>query len=103
MYAKCRNIMNCCKSFDEMHVTNVASWTSMMVGHSSHGHRKEAIALFDKMVQPGVRLDWIVFVAVPNACCTGLVDECLPYFKSMVDNCNITPDQEVYGCVVDLL
>ncbi|PIN17614.1 hypothetical protein CDL12_09727 [Handroanthus impetiginosus] len=104
MYAKCGNIMNSCKIFNEMHVKNVVSWTSMMVGYGSHGHGKEAIALFDKMVQSGVRPDRIVFVAVLNACShTGLVDEGLRYFKSMVSNYNITPDQEIYGCVVDLL
>ncbi|KAI3445441.1 hypothetical protein Pfo_002106 [Paulownia fortunei] len=104
MYAKCGSIMNSCKIFNEMHAKNVVTWTSMMVGYGSHGHGKEAVELFDKMVQSGVRPDRIVFVAVLNACShTGLVDEGLRYFKSMVSKYNITPDQEIYGCIVDLL
>lgn len=104
MYAKCGSIMSSCKIFSEMHVKNVVSWTSMMIGYGSHGHGKEAVELFDEMVQSGVGPDRIVFVAVLNACShTGLVDEGLRYFKLMVSNYNITPDQEIYGCIVDLL
>ncbi|KAL6570153.1 hypothetical protein OROMI_014667 [Orobanche minor] len=104
MYAKCGSILSSCKIFNEMHAKTVVSWTSMMVGYGSHGHGKEAVELFEKMVQSGVRPDRIVFVAVLNACShTGLVDEGLRYFKSMVSNYSITPDQEIYGCVVDLL
>ncbi|KAL0292226.1 UNVERIFIED_CONTAM: putative pentatricopeptide repeat-containing protein [Sesamum calycinum] len=104
MYAKCGSIMNSCKIFNEMHDKNVVSWTSMMVGYGSHGHGKEAVELFDKMVESGVRPDRIVFVAVLNACShAGLVDEGLRYFKMMVHSYNITPDQEIYGCIVDLL
>lgn len=104
MYAKCGSIVSSCKIFKAMHSKNVVSWTSMMVGYGSHGHGKEAVELFNKMVRSGVRPDRIVFVAVLNACShAGLVDEGLEYFKSMVENYNITPDQEIYGCVVDLL
>ncbi|XP_047945213.1 putative pentatricopeptide repeat-containing protein At1g56570 [Salvia hispanica] len=104
MYAKCGSIVSACKIFKAMHCKNVVSWTSMMIGYGSHGHGKEAVALFNKMVESGVRPDRIVFVAVLNACShTGLVDEGLEYFKAMVYRYNITPDQEIYGCVVDLL
>lgn len=104
MYAKCGNIVSSCKIFKAMNSKSVVSWTSMMVGYGSHGHGKEAVELFDKMVRSGVRPDRIVFVALLNSCShTGLVDEGLQYFNSMVDSYKITPDQEIYGCVVDLL
>ncbi|KAL3620678.1 hypothetical protein CASFOL_035590 [Castilleja foliolosa] len=104
MYAKCGSILSSCKIFDRMHVKNIVSWTSMMIGYGSHGHGPEAVNLFDRMVEAGVRPDRIVFVAVLNACShTGLVDEGLKYFETMVSNYGITPDQEIYGCVVDLL
>ncbi|KAL8527806.1 hypothetical protein ACS0TY_005581 [Phlomoides rotata] len=104
MYAKCGSIMSSCKIFSGMSSKSVVSWTSMIIGYGSHGHGKEALELFDEMVWSGVRPDRIVFVAVLNACShTGLVDEGLRYFKSMVSDYNITPDQEIYGCIVDLL
>lgn len=104
MYAKCGSVMSSYKIFNEMSSKNVVSWTSMIIGYGNHGHGKEALDLFDKMVGSGVRPDLIVFFAVLNACShTGLVDEGLGYFKSMVSDYNITPDKEIYKCVVDLL
>nr|AYM00552.1 pentatricopeptide repeat protein [Salvia miltiorrhiza] len=104
MYAKCGIIASSCRIFEAMGRKNVVSWTSMMVGYGSHGRGEEAVALFNEMVESGVRPDRIVFVAVLNACShTGLVDEGLRYFKAMVNAYGIAPDQEIYGCVVDLL
>lgn len=104
MYAKCGNIVNSCKIFYEMRDKNVVSWTSMMIGYGSHGYGKNAVELFDQMIQSGVSPDRLVFVAVLNACShAGLVDEGLRYFKSMIAHFKIIPDQEIYGCVVDLL
>ncbi|KAL6964596.1 putative pentatricopeptide repeat-containing protein [Sarracenia purpurea var. burkii] len=104
MYAKCGNIVDSRKIFTEMPLRNLVSWTSMMIGYGSHGYGREAVKLFNEMVRSGVRPDWIVFMAVLGACShTGLVDEGLSYFKSMIGDYKITPNQEIYGCVVDLL
>lgn len=104
MYAKCGNIADSRKVFDEMSGKNLVSWTSMMIGYGAHGFGKEAVELFDEMVRSGIRPDQIVFMAVLSACShAGLVDEGLRYFKSMMSDYKVTPDQETYGCVVDLL
>ncbi|XP_030506476.2 putative pentatricopeptide repeat-containing protein At1g56570 isoform X2 [Cannabis sativa] len=104
MYAKCGNIADSRKVFDEMCDKNLVSWTSMMIGYGSHGFGKEAVELFDEMVTSGIRPDQIVFMAVLSACShAGLVEEGLRYFHTMTSDYNVTPDQEIYGCVVDLL
>nr|GMD96674.1 putative pentatricopeptide repeat-containing protein At1g56570 [Ipomoea batatas] len=104
MYAKCGNIASSRRIFNEMPTKNLVSWTSMMIGYGSHGNGKQATELFDDMVGSSLRPDRIAFMAVLNACShAGLVDEGLKYFSSMVDDYNIVPDQEIYGCVVDLL
>ncbi|PHU21871.1 Pentatricopeptide repeat-containing protein [Capsicum chinense] len=55
--------------------------------------------LFRQMKEP----NWITFVAVLYACShAGLVDEAQPIFSSMVNEYNITPKLEHYGCMVDL-
>ncbi|RVW44380.1 putative pentatricopeptide repeat-containing protein [Vitis vinifera] len=54
---------------------DLVSWTTMMIGYETHGACSHA----------------------------GLVDEGLRYFKLMVGDYNINPDQEIYGCEVDLL
>lgn len=104
MYAKCGNIADSRKVFNEMSDKNLVSWTSMMIGYGANGFGKEAVELFDEMVRSGIRPDQIVFMAVLSACShAGLVDEGLKYFKSMMSTYNVSPDQEIYGCVVDLL
>ncbi|CAA0834647.1 Putative pentatricopeptide repeat-containing protein [Striga hermonthica] len=104
MYAKCGSISGSCAVFEGMREKNVVTWTSMMIGHGSHGQGREAVELFRKMVQAGVQPDRIVFVAVINACShAGLVDEGLWLFESMWRDYGVAPDLEVYGCVVDLL
>ncbi|XP_065852567.1 putative pentatricopeptide repeat-containing protein At1g56570 [Euphorbia lathyris] len=104
MYAKCGNIADAHKIFSELSYKDLVSWTSMMIGYGSHGYGKEAVELFDQMVNSGIKPDRIVFMAVLSACShAGLVDEGFGYFHSMMDDYNIKPDQEIYGCLVDLL
>lgn len=104
MYAKCGNISDSQQIFIEMSIRDLVSWTSMMIGYGSHGYGKEAVELFDQMVKSGIRPDRIVFMAVLGACShAGLVDKGLSYFNSMIGYYNLTPNQEIYGCVVDLL
>ncbi|PIA60929.1 hypothetical protein AQUCO_00300444v1 [Aquilegia coerulea] len=104
MYAKCGSIAESYRIFNEMPWRDVISWTSMMNAYGSHGYGKEAIGLFDKMVRCGVNPDRIVFMGVISACShAGLVDEGLKYFNTMDIDFSIKANQEIYGCVVDLL
>ncbi|OIT30327.1 PREDICTED: putative pentatricopeptide repeat-containing protein At1g56570 [Nicotiana attenuata] len=104
MYAKSGNIASARRIFDKMPKKNLVSWTSMMIGYGSHGYGNEAVDFFEEMVKFRVRPDRIAFVAVLNACShAGLVDKGLRYFISMVGDYDIAPDQEIFGCLVDLL
>ncbi|XP_010270856.1 PREDICTED: putative pentatricopeptide repeat-containing protein At1g56570 [Nelumbo nucifera] len=104
MYAKCGCVDDSRRIFDEMPQRDLVSWTSMMMGYGTHGYGKEAIGLFNKMLDSGIRPDQIVFMGVLSACShAGLVSEGLNYFNSMATNYHVTPNQEIYGCVVDLL
>ncbi|CAH9141127.1 unnamed protein product [Cuscuta epithymum] len=104
MYAKCGNVLSSRRIFNEMPSRNLVSWTSMMIGYGRNGYGKQAIELFDKMLSSSLTPDRIAFMAVLNACShAGFVDEGLEYFNSMVDDYKVVPDQETYGCVVDLL
>ncbi|XP_057743763.1 putative pentatricopeptide repeat-containing protein At1g56570 [Arachis stenosperma] len=104
MYGKCGNITDSHKIFSQMPCKNLVSWTSMMIGYGAHGHGKEATKLFNEMVRSGIKPDRIVFMAVLSACShAGLVDEGLRYFRLLTRFYNLAPDQEIYGCVVDLL
>ncbi|KAL0558271.1 hypothetical protein IC582_002826 [Cucumis melo] len=104
MYAKCGSINDSHKLFCDMPGRDLVSWTTMMIGYGTHGYGKEAVKLFDEMVQSGIQPDRIVFMGVLSGCShAGLVDRGLKYFRSMLEDYNINPDQEIYRCVVDLL
>eukprot|EP01018_Ginkgo_biloba_P019477 Gb_00849 [translate_table: standard] len=104
MYAKCGNIEDACKVFDEMPTQNVVSWTAMIVGYAMNGYGKEALQLFEQMKLSHAKPDHVTFVGVLSACChAGLVHDGWEYFNCMSRDHNITPKLEHYCCMVDLL
>eukprot|EP01018_Ginkgo_biloba_P034181 Gb_33061 [translate_table: standard] len=104
MYAKCGSIEVARRLFDRMPKRNVVSWSAMIAGYGMHGYGEEALALFSQMQQTSVKPDDITFVSVLSACShAGLVEEGWQYFNSMIQDYCITPREEHYACMVDLL
>ncbi|KAF2293958.1 hypothetical protein GH714_005943 [Hevea brasiliensis] len=90
--------------FDKMPQRDISTWNVMICGMASHGRGKEAIALFERFLNEGIRPVNVTFIGVLNACSrAGLVKEGKRYFKLMTDNYGIEPEMEHYGCMVDLL
>ncbi|KAL6888713.1 hypothetical protein ACP4OV_009739 [Aristida adscensionis] len=103
MYGKCGGIESACSLFGSMAEKDLHSWTAMISGLASHGHGKEAVALFLSMRQQGVLPDSTTFIVVLSACShAGLVDEGINIFNSMESEYNVPPDIKHYGCMVDL-
>eukprot|EP01018_Ginkgo_biloba_P017290 Gb_15235 [translate_table: standard] len=104
MYAKCGSIRDAHKVFDQMPKQDEVSWNTMIAGYAHHGHGKDAIQLFEKMQQAGVKPNYITFVGVLSACSRmGLVDKGCQYFDSMSQDHGILPGMEHYACMVNLL
>ncbi|KAK9139139.1 hypothetical protein Scep_008820 [Stephania cephalantha] len=104
MYAKCGSVSDSWRIFTEMRRRDLISWTSMMNAYGTHGHGREAIELFNEMVVSGIKLDRVAFMGILSACShAGLIEEGLRYFESMTVKHHVKPNQEIYGCVVDLL
>lgn len=104
MYRKCGTLAHARKVFDEMAERNVMSWSAIIAAHGQHGEGKEALGLFQKMEREGVIPNDITFVSILSACShTGLVDEGCRYFMSMINDHGITPNEEHYNCMIDLL
>ncbi|XP_066383248.1 putative pentatricopeptide repeat-containing protein At3g49142 [Miscanthus floridulus] len=104
MYASCGCLKDAREVFDSMSVRDVISWTSIISAYGKHGHGREAVDLFEKMLGEGLKPDSIAFVAVLAACShAGLLDDGKRYFDSMTSRYHITPKAEHYTCMVDLL
>ncbi|KAJ9182152.1 hypothetical protein P3X46_006178 [Hevea brasiliensis] len=104
MYAKCGVIDAAAEVFNYMPQRDLVSWNSMISAYASHGHAKQAVVVFEQMINGGLKPDDITFVGVLSACSHGgLVTEGRAYFKEMERNYDIKPKQEHYACMIDLL
>ncbi|XP_052146141.1 pentatricopeptide repeat-containing protein At3g22690-like [Oryza glaberrima] len=104
MYAKCGCIDTASEIFRKMQHKQTLSWNAMIGGLASNGYGKEAVELFDQMLElQDPKPDGITLKAVLGACAhVGMVDEGLRYFYLM-SSLGVVPDTEHYGCIVDLL
>ncbi|KAL4195624.1 hypothetical protein AMTRI_Chr05g74200 [Amborella trichopoda] len=103
-YSKCGYIESAYLVFKLIRKHDLVTWTSMINAYAFHGIGREAIMLFDKMIEEGVWPDRIAFVGVLAACSHGgLISQGLRYFSSMENVYQITPDSEHYSCFIDLL
>ncbi|KAF7816414.1 pentatricopeptide repeat-containing protein [Senna tora] len=104
MYAKCGCIEVAAQVFRSMRYRNSASWNAMISGLAMHGHAEKALELFSEMTNEGLQPDDITFVGILSACTqAGLVDVGHQYFKSMIQDYEIKPKLQHYGCMIDLL
>ncbi|KAJ4977555.1 hypothetical protein NE237_008335 [Protea cynaroides] len=101
-YGKCGNVNMARLVFDRMFEKSIVSWTSMMAGFAMHGYGEEAIQLFHKMEESGIKPDGISFISILYACShAGLIEEGCRYFNKM-ETYGIERSIEHYGCMVDL-
>ena len=104
MYSKCGSLY-CARQVFEYDCINkdVISWSSMISGYGLHGKGEEAIILYDKMVQIGIKPDMITIVGVLSACGrSGLVDEGFRIYSYVVNYFEIKPTSEICSCMVDM-
>ncbi|CAN1857798.1 Pentatricopeptide repeat-containing protein At3g57430, chloroplastic [Linum perenne] len=103
-YAKCGCIDDTERAFHEISERSIVSWSALIGGMAQHGHRRQALQLFDQMLKDGVAPNHITLVNVLSACNhTGLVDDAKRYLSSMEELFGITPTQEHYACMIDIL
>lgn len=104
MYVKCGLLFKAIDAFGRIESKDVMCWTSMIMGCGIHGEARNAISLYHRMEEEGIRPNKVTFLAVLNACShVGLVSEGLSFFGKMVQHYGLRPDIEHYGCIIDLL
>lgn len=104
MYSRCGQIKEARKVFDSIHVKNLISWNAMMAAFAQNGLGNKAIETYEAMLRTECKPDHISYVAVLSGCShMGLVVEGKNYFDSMTQVFGISPTNEHFACMVDLL
>ncbi|XP_018679537.2 putative pentatricopeptide repeat-containing protein At1g56570 [Musa acuminata AAA Group] len=104
MYAKCGSIDLARRCFDRIAEKDIVAWTSMVEGYAVHGLGMEALDLFYRMKEEGVRPNSVTFLSLLSACShSGLVREGCELFDCMITRYCIRPEISHYTCLVDLL
>ncbi|KAH7573148.1 hypothetical protein JRO89_XS03G0077500 [Xanthoceras sorbifolium] len=105
MYSKCGSLDSARRVFEDSSFHKDAiSWSSMISGYGLHGKGEEAVLLYDKMLLLGGKPDMITIVGVLSACGkSGLINEGLNIYDSVINVYGIKPTTEICACVVDLL
>ncbi|CAN1808763.1 Pentatricopeptide repeat-containing protein At3g24000, mitochondrial [Linum perenne] len=105
MYSKSCSIGESKLVFDRMVGKNVITWTSMVTAYSQNHRPYEAMVLAREMMECGLRLNSVTFLAVLSACShAGFVDKGLKYFDLLKKNGSSlgAPRLEHYASVVDI-
>lgn len=104
MYAKCGSMNEARELFYVMPEKTVVSWTTMISGCALNGEVKEALDLFNTMLELGFKPNHITFLAVLQACShAGLLEKGMECFDTMTNVYDINPCLDHYSCIVDLL
>ncbi|CAH8309011.1 unnamed protein product [Eruca vesicaria subsp. sativa] len=104
MYGRCGNIQMARKVFDVMPERNVISWSSMINAFGINGMLEEALDCFGEMKSRNLTPNSVTFVSVLSACShSGNIKEGRKQFVSMTRDYGISPEEEHYACMVDLL
>ncbi|KAJ0972613.1 hypothetical protein J5N97_020572 [Dioscorea zingiberensis] len=104
MYSKCGSISYASALFHKVSARDSISWNAMIASYGAHGKGKEALLLFLKMKEAGLKPDGATFASLLSAFGhSGLVEEGRYWFDRMVREFGIEPGEKHYACMVDLL
>lgn len=104
MNAKCGNMERATFLFEEMPRRDLISFCSMIQGLSTHGSGAQAVQLFDRMLDEGIRPDAVAFTVILTACSRdGFVDDGCHFFDLMIREYSINPSPDHYACMIDIL
>eukprot|EP01018_Ginkgo_biloba_P001659 Gb_20197 [translate_table: standard] len=68
VYARCGNMVDARRVFDQMAERDVVSWTAMIAAHARHGQDEVALMLFSSMQRTEIQPNQFTFASVLPAC-----------------------------------
>lgn len=103
-YAKCGKLNMARYLFQQMTERCLTSWNAMLGAYAMHGNYAEVLKLFNHMKLGNIKPDELTFTSILTACShSGLVEEGLQIFRSMIKEYTIVPGEVHYNCIIDLL
>uniref|UniRef100_A0A9I9E9T9 Pentatricopeptide repeat-containing protein At5g37570 n=2 Tax=Cucumis melo TaxID=3656 RepID=A0A9I9E9T9_CUCME len=103
-HSKFGNIEKAQEEFNRMKDRDVVTYSTLIIALADHGKAKEALDLFSKMEEEGIKPNQICFIGALNACAhAGLIEQGCKYFELMRKGFGIEPQKGHYACMVDLL
>ncbi|XP_076945807.1 putative pentatricopeptide repeat-containing protein At3g25060, mitochondrial, partial [Bidens hawaiensis] len=98
-YSKCGSLCYGRRLFNKMPHKDLIMWNTMIASYGIHGHGNEAITVFHNMLEANTKPDHTTFASLMSALShAGLVQEGRLWFKHMVQEYNIEPDDKHYAC-----
>ncbi|EFJ29967.1 hypothetical protein SELMODRAFT_90967 [Selaginella moellendorffii] len=81
----------------------VSGWNAMVAALARHGHGRQAVELFIRMLLEGMELDSVAFLGILTACgYAGMVEEARELFVLMAAH-GIAAGAEHYHCLVEVV
>nr|KYP31274.1 hypothetical protein KK1_048536 [Cajanus cajan] len=103
LYSNCGYVSMARAIFDKVFDRNVVVWNAIIKCYWTHGLAQEALALFQQLVESGLRPDGIVFLCLLSACShAGLLEQGWHIFHTMETH-GVAKSEAHYACIVDLL
>ncbi|KAL0926812.1 hypothetical protein M5K25_003063 [Dendrobium thyrsiflorum] len=103
-YAKCGRLDMADAVFSCMGKESLTSWNTMIGAYGIHGCAEEVLKLFYEMQKKNISPDGMTYTSVLSACShCGLVEEGWHVFKVLNADHSVSPSEEHYNCMVDLL
>ncbi|CAI9100247.1 OLC1v1037200C1 [Oldenlandia corymbosa var. corymbosa] len=104
MYSKCGSLRQAKHIFDITPSKELPSYNVMISAYALHGNTKDALALYKRLQDEGIKPDSITYTKVLSSCSHGgLVHEAFKIIHDMVTLYSLRPTIEHYGCIITLL
>ncbi|KAH7294121.1 hypothetical protein KP509_28G057800 [Ceratopteris richardii] len=104
MYARCGQIDVAEELFNNMPEHNLVSWSAMVAAYAQHGHSMKVLQVSRRMQHVGLIPNEVTMISILTACShAGLIDEARYWFTSMIKDYGISPGEEHYNCMIDML
>ncbi|XP_062076702.1 pentatricopeptide repeat-containing protein At1g25360-like [Humulus lupulus] len=104
MYARCGDFEAAELAFLTMPYVDSVSWNALIAALAQHGRGRQALELFEQMLKEDIQPDRITFLTILSACShAGLIEEGRHYFDSMLRTYGVSPGEDHYARMIDLL